>query len=165
MTNAAPPVDGVPDGIAQRRPRHSRNKPYLPTWLTRPGESRAVAQSRCVMILSVLSGHQTVGEAIEEAKICRALYYSLEMRALKGMMKALDPLRAGVADDRQELRVARRQIRSLQEQLKGVTQRKRSAERLLMLVMKSSRAPVNTGRRGRPPKALAMRMMPGADLP
>ena len=165
MTNLAAPVDGVPDGTARRRPRHSRDKPYLPSWLTRPGESRAMAQSRCVMILSVLSGHKSVGEVIGEEKICRALYYSLENRALKGMMRALDPLSAGVANDRQELKVAKRRIRALQEQLRGVTQRKRSAERLLMLMMKTSRTSVHSGRRGRPPKALSMRMMAGADSP
>jgi transposase InsO family protein len=51
------------------------------------------------------------------------------------------------------------------EQTKLLTQRKRSLERLLRLVMKSSQVNVNTARRGRRPKALSQWMMPGADSP
>lgn len=47
-----------------------------------------MAHGRCLMLLSVLSGQKTVTRAIEEAKISRALYYQLELRALKGMMRA-----------------------------------------------------------------------------
>jgi hypothetical protein len=44
-------------------------------------------------------------------------------------------------------------------------QRKRSLERLLRLMVKSSQVNVNTARKGRRPKALSQWMMRGADLP
>ena len=69
-----------------------RRQPYLPKWLKRPSEQQQMARARCLMILSVLSGHRSVAQASEEAKISRPLYYQLETRALHGMMRALDPI-------------------------------------------------------------------------
>lgn len=157
---ASPPEE---DRKRARRPAHS--KAYLPKWLLNPNESQAIGHGRCLMILAVLSGQKTVKEVTEEQKICRTLYYQLESRALKGMVRALNPMTSEAASDRRELRQALRRIRALSLQLKLLTQRKRSVERLLRLVMKSSRVPLNTARRGRRPKALAQWMMRGGDSP
>ena len=43
------------------------------------------------MLLSVLSGETAVTDAIEAAQISRPMYYQLEERALKAMLKALTP--------------------------------------------------------------------------
>jgi len=164
MRSSAECPDGTADVPVRRRARHKRSTPYLPSWLTRPSEQEAIAHSRCRMILAVLSGQQTVKEVIEEQKICRALYYQLETRALRGMIRALNPMSSAAANDRQELKLAQARIRTLSEQLTALSQRKRSVERLLRLVLKSNRAPVNTARRGRRPK-VSEAMMPGEDLP
>jgi hypothetical protein len=56
-------------------------------------------------------------------------------------------------------------VRLLSERVKALTQRKRSAERLLRLLIKSNQARVTTERRGRPRKVLSTATMPGGDLP
>jgi hypothetical protein len=120
------------------------------------------------MILSVLSGQKSVKEVIEQERVSRALYYQLEDRALQGMLCALSPRVQEVSSEHRQLAQARVQIRALSARVKLLTQRKRSAERLLRLLIKSNRARVTTARRGRPRKALtdlSMMMMPGADLP
>ena len=118
-----------------------------------------------LMILSVLSGQKSVQEVIEEEKVSRTFYYQLEDRGLQGMLKALSPRIEGVTSEHRELTQARAQLRSLREQVKALTQRKRSAERLLRLLIKSNQARVTTERRGRPRKALSTAMMSGGDWP
>jgi len=93
------------------------------------------------------------------------LYYQLEDRGLQGMLRALSPRIEGVRSEHRELTEARAQIDTLRERVKSLTQRKRSAERLLRLLIKSNRARVTTERRGRPRKALSTPTMPGGDLP
>ena len=162
--NPSESAAGTPGGkVAKRRPR-TRSHPYLPRYLKSPQAQAAMAHGRCLMMLAVLSGQKTVTQAIEEAKISRALYYQLELRALKGMMRALDPRPEGARSEWQELRQARRRVKTLSAQLRYLTQRKRSVERLLRMVMKSSRTPLSLGR-GRPPGSLSRRTMPGADSP
>lgn len=163
--NTSESVAGMADGTVTKRRRRVRAKPYLPKWLRNPGGAQAMAQGRCLMLLAVLSGQKTVSEAIQEAKISRPLYYQLELKALKGMIRALDPMPQASASDTEELRVARGRIKSMSVQIRHLTQRKRSAERLLRLVLKSSKTPVSTGRRGRLPASLSMRTTPGADSP
>jgi hypothetical protein len=155
---------GPPGAKATRLQRRARTKPYLPKWLKSPAGAQAMAHGRCLMLLAVLSGQKTVTEAIEEARISRALYYQLEVKALRGMIRALDPVPETSASEGQELRVARRRIKMMSLQIKLLTQRKRSAERLLRLVWKS-RTPLTSGRRGRPPASLSRGTMPGADSP
>jgi hypothetical protein len=116
------------------------------------------------MLLSVLSGQRSVSEAIGEARISRAQFYQLETRALRGMMSALDPMSSASVTEQQALSEARAQIHALSAQVKLLTQRKRGAERLLRLVLKSSRTPMQPPRRGRPPKVVKT-TMPGADSP
>jgi len=163
MTNS--PERPVGTAAAEvKRPRH-RRQAYVPKWLRRPGEQQQIARARCLMILSVLSGQRSVGEAIVAGKIPRPLYYQLERRALEGMLRALDPMTSATLSEHRELTEARAKVRALSAQVKDLTQCKRSAERLLRLVLKSNHTPLKVTRRGRPPKALSMRMPAGADSP
>ena len=145
--------------------RHRRTSHNLPLWLMQPAEQQAIAQRRTLMILSVLAGQKSVQEVIEEEQVSRTFYYQLEDRGLAGMLQALSPRVEGVTSEHRELTQAREQIRLLSERVKSLTQRKRSAERLLRLLIKSNHARVRTERRGRPRKVLATVMMPGGDLP
>jgi len=158
-------VDGSPVEKARKLQRHRRTSHNLPLWLMQPAEQQAIAQRRCLMILSVLSGQKSVQEVIEAENVSRALYYQLEDRGLQGMLRALSPRIEGVRSEHRELTEARAQIDTLRERVKSLTQRKRSAERLLRLLIKSNRARVTTERRGRPRKALSTPTMPGGDLP
>lgn len=166
MKSTAPSADGtVAEGVRKVRRRRPSDKPHWPRWLTTPSQYQQVARARSLLILSVLAGQKTVSDAIGEAKITRALYYQLEMKALHGMMAALDPLSSAPVNEHQELTVARARLRAMGLQVKQLTQRKRSAERLLQLVLKSNRAAVVRLPRGRRPKALSTMRTPGGDSP
>jgi hypothetical protein len=158
-------ADGAKAEGAKKLQRHRRTHHTLPLWLMQPTEQQAIAQRRTLMILSVLAGQKSVQEVIEEEQVSRTFYYQLEDRGLAGMMKALSPRVEGVTNEHRELMQAREQVRLLGERVKSLTQRKRSAERLLRLLMKSNHARVSTERRGRPRKALSTVTMPGGDLP
>jgi hypothetical protein len=158
-------ADGSPAEAVRRPQRHRRTSHNLPLWLMQPTEQQAIAQRRTLMILSVLSGQKSVQEVIEEEKVSRTFYYQLEDRGLAGMLKALSPRIEGVTSEHRELTQAREQLRLMNERVKSLTQRKRSAERLLRLLIKSNSARVKTERRGRPRKALSTTTMPGGDLP
>lgn len=158
-------ADGSPAETVRKPQRHRRTSHNLPLWLMQPAEQQAIAQRRCLMILSVLAGQKSVQEVIEVEKVSRTFYYQLEDRGLQGMLKALSPRIEGVTSEHRELVLAREQIRMLTEQVKSLTQRKRSAERLLRLLIKSNSARVTTERRGRPRKALSTPTMPGGDWP
>lgn len=158
-------ADGPAVETVRKPQRHRRTSHNLPLWLMQPAESQAIAQRRTLMILSVLAGQKSVQEVIEEERVSRALYYQLEDRGLEGMLKALSPRVEGVTSEHRELLQAREQVRLLSERVKSLTQRKRSAERLLRLLIKSNQARVTTERRGRPRKALSTGTMPGGDLP
>jgi hypothetical protein len=165
MNSVTEPIASMQAEDRKRAAHPSRSRVYLPKWLLNPTDAQAIAHGRCLMILAVLSGQKTVKDAIEEQQICRTLYYQLESKALKGMVRALNPATSEAASDRRELKHAQARIRALTAQTKLLTQRKRSLERLLRLVLKSSQVNVNTARRGRRPKALSQWMTHGADLP
>jgi hypothetical protein len=158
-------ADGSQVVPSKKPQRHRRTSHNLPLWLMQPSEQQAIAQRRTLMILSVLAGQKSVQEVIEEEQVSRTFYYQLEDRGLLGMLQALSPRVEGVTSEHRELVQAREQVRLLSERVKSLTQRKRSAERLLRLLIKSSHAQVRTMRRGRPRKALSTAMMPGGDLP
>lgn len=165
MNSTSEPGASTPDEDRKRAAHPSRSRAYLPKWLLNPGEAQAIAHGRCLMVLAVLSGQKTVKEAIEEAKICRTLYYQLESKALRGMVRALNPTTSEWTSDRRELRRAQARNRALSAQVKLLTQRRRSLERLVRLFLKSSQVQLNTARPGRRPKALSQWMTRGADLP
>jgi hypothetical protein len=158
-------ADGPKAEGAKNLQRHRRTSHNLPLWLMQPSEQQAIAQRRTLMILSVLAGQKSVQEVIEQEQVSRTFYYQLEDRGLAGMLQALSPRIEGVTSEHRELVQAREQIRALSERVKSLTQRKRSAERLLRLLIKSNHARVRTERRGRPRKSLSTVMMPGGDLP
>lgn len=143
-----------PDGTGRRASRKHRPRP-LPKWLTSTTQLEAIARSRCLMVLSVLSGETPVTDAVNQAQISRGTYYQLETRALRAMLAALNPL-AGAVDPTgaADLSAASARIAQLQMQVKRLEQDKRRGQRLLLMMRKSIRAPVTTGRRGRWPKGL-----------
>lgn len=141
----------APAGGAARQSRKHRPRP-LPKWLTSSTHLEAVARSRCLMVLSVLSGQMPVTDAIEQAKVSRPTYYQLETRALKAMLVAMNPLSSSTEGPAAQLSAASWQIEQLQGQVKRLEQEKRRSERLLLLMRKSLRAPVTSGHRGRWPR-------------
>ncbi len=138
-------------GRAAGKPRKHRPR-SVPKWLRDSSGLEAMARSRCLMLLSVLSGETPVTDAIAQAKISRGTYYQLETRALNAMLAALNPLASNAPS------VASERIAQLEAMLKRSTQENRRTQRLLLLTRKSIRAPLTTGRRGRPPKALALNL-------
>lgn len=152
-------VGKADDGRRKPRPRP------VPKWLMKAEALDAVARSRCLLVLSVLSGALPVTEAIAEAKIARGTYYQLETRALKAMLAALNPLAASGADGAPDLSQASCRIEALEAQVKKLVQEKRRAERLLMLTRKTLRTPVLAERRGRMPTAPPSILRPLRRLP
>ena len=135
----------------QTSKRRRRARP-TPRWLKAPAAdgAEAVAQRRTLLVLSVLSGEQPVTDAIEATGVSRQLYYQLEERALKAMMRALLPS----AEGREEVETSLAgQVTALQARVKQLETEKRRAERLLLLTRKLVRpGPVKTAA-GRPRKS------------
>jgi hypothetical protein len=123
----------------------------MPKWLTKSNDLDAIARSRCLLVLSVLSGEKPVTDAIVAAKISRGTYYQMEARALNAMLAALNPLASTADTGAADLSLAASRIAELEARLKTLEQDKRRAERLLLLTRKSLKAPVTTGHRGRWP--------------
>lgn len=125
-------------GTADDRRRKPRRR-AVPRWLAKSQDLDAIARSRCLLVLSVLSGEKAVTEAIGEAKISRPGYYALETRALRAMLTALNPL-GGVRDDGMpDLAAASCRITELERKATKLEQDKRRAERLLLMTRKSLR--------------------------
>lgn len=147
------------------RRRKGRSRP-VPRWLKTSSELDAIARSRCLLMLSVLSGETPVTEAIAQAKISRATYYKMETRALQAMLAVLNPLARAASDGSADLSLAGARIGELEGKVKVLERDKRRSERLLLLTRKSLKAPVATGRRGPWPKrmlrAALMSTSPGA---
>jgi hypothetical protein len=103
-------------------------------------------------VLSVLSGETPVTDAIMSSNISRPLYYQLEERALKAMLKALTPGSETVPIAGPDP-VSLRRIADLEAKVHQLEQDKRRMERLLYLTRKVVKTgPLTTGGRGRPPK-------------
>lgn len=150
-------------GRADEPRRKHRPRP-VPRWLQDSAQLDAVARSRCLMVLSVLSGEKPVTDAIAQAKVSRGTYYQLETRALNAMLAALNPLASASDTGALELSAATCRIAELQGRVQRLEREKRRAERLLLLTRKSIRAPVTMGRRGRPPKGAFRGLIPGAKI-
>lgn len=133
---------------------HKRRRRARPTprWLKQPTADgpEAVAQRRTLLVLSVLSGEVPVTDAVEATGVSRQLYYQLEEKALKAMMRALLPS----AEGREEVETSLAgQVSSLQARVKQLETEKRRAERLLLLTRKLVRpGPVKVAT-GRPRKS------------
>jgi hypothetical protein len=157
-------------GAAGERRRKGRCRP-TPKWLMRRSDVDQVARSRCLLLLSVLSGEVPVTQAIGSAKISRATYYQWETRALRAMLAALNPLSGSAADGSADLSAATARIGQLQSALKRLEQDKRRSQRLLLLTRKLMRGgTLKSAHRGRWPKAKRSpasvpTMPPGASSP
>ena len=132
----------------------------MPKWLSNSEGLDAIARSRCLMVLSVLSGEKTVSDVIAETRISRGTYYQLETRALSAMLTGLNPLGSVTQKGSVELSEAQARIEALQGRVERLEQDKRRTQRLLLLTRKSIRAPVTTGRRGRAPKSALLGLTP-----
>lgn len=145
-------------GTAGAARRKHRPRP-VPKWLGRQ-ELDQVARSRCLMVLSVLSGEKPVSDAIAQVKISRGTYYQMETRALKAMMTALNPLATVSKSGSPDLSAATARIEELQARVARLEQEKRRTQRLLHLTRKTIWGRVTTGRRGRPPKNASLVSIP-----
>ena len=117
-------------GRRKHRPR------LMPKWL-RSAQLDVIARSRCLMVLSVLSGETPVTDAIAQAKISRGTYYQMETRALEAMLEALNPLAASSQGGRPDLSTAAARIEELEAKVKRLEQDKRRTKRLLLLSSKA----------------------------
>lgn len=132
-------------------PRRKLRPRPVPKWLLKSEQLDAIARSRCLLVLSVLSGETPVTEAIRKANISRGTYYQLEDKALKAILAVLNPLASTTDQGTADLTVAACRIAELEDKVKRLEQETRRSERLLYLTRKSLKAPVTTGRRGRLP--------------
>ena len=107
--------------------RKNRPRP-TPRWLKGATDLDPIARTRCLMVLSVLSGETPVSDAIAASGISRATYYHLETRALSAMLKALGPGAEETEDGSPQ-----RQVSKLERKVKLLEQGKRRAERLLLM--------------------------------
>jgi hypothetical protein len=102
-----------------------------------------ISQRRCLMILSVLSGEKTLGEACSEVEMQPAFYYQLETKALRAMLLALTPGSGGVGRPTPLLQ-------QLEDKVATLERDKRRLERLLALTRQTVKpGPMSTGRTGR----------------
>lgn len=115
----------------RRRRRGSRkHRPRTtPKWLLKSEEIDQIAQQRCLMVLSVLSGETPVTDAIKAAGISRGTYYQLETRALSAMLRALGPLASAEGVETSPVR----QIAALEAKVKELERAGRRSQRLLLM--------------------------------
>ena len=118
------------DEKARRRhgSRKLRSRP-TPKWIMTSKDLDKVAQQRCLMVLSVLSGEMPVTEAISQAGISRGTYYQLETRALSAMLRALGPLAGEDGTENSPLR----QIAALEAKVRELERSRRRTQRLLLM--------------------------------
>jgi hypothetical protein len=134
-----------------------------PRWLSKSSELDVVAQRRCLMILSVLSGEKPVTQVVTELSISRPLYYQLETRALAAMLVALTPGSDGASTAAEASPAA--QLATLEAKVTRLERDKRRLERLLYLARKLvPSGPVVMGP-GRPRKRTVRSSMPAGRRP
>ena len=108
--------------------RKLRSRP-TPKWIMTSTDLDKVAQQRCLLVLSVLSGETPVTEAIAAAGMSRAAYYQLETRALSAMLRALGPLATEEGTEISPLR----QIAALEAKVRELERSRRRTQRLLLM--------------------------------
>jgi hypothetical protein len=140
------PPASVKDDVPKRRRRRARP---TPRWLTRRTDLDQMAQRRCLLVLSVLSGERPVSDVIEEAQISRPMYYQLEERALRAMLVALTPGASEPGATEPAKRIA-----ELEQRVGQLEADKRRGERLLLLTRKVLKGPMKMSV-GRPRKSSA----------
>jgi hypothetical protein len=151
--------------------RKNRPRP-TPKWLKASGDLDPIARSRCLMVLSVLSGEKPVSDAISEVGISRGTYYQLETRALSAMLRAL----AANAVEETEEASPQRQVAKLERKVKLLEQGKRRAERLLLMTRRvmgpvktrsttSGHGPLRNSRKRRKSQAAKPLLSPSTPAP
>jgi hypothetical protein len=139
-----------------RRRRHAsrRHRPRTtPKWLLKSEEIDLIAQRRCLMVLSVLSGETPVTDAIKTAGISRGTYYQLETRALSAMLRALGPLASAEGLETSPVR----QIAALEAKVKELERAGRRSQRLLLMtrrVIESRERKIGSTRPGKGPSPI-----------
>lgn len=113
--------------------RALRSRP-IPRWLTGREDLDQIAQRRCLLVLSVLSGEKPVTAAITELGISRPLYYQLETKAIVAMLTALAPGSSSSVSPNDA--TPAHQVAALEERVAALEQDKRRLERLLFLTRK-----------------------------
>jgi hypothetical protein len=155
MRKTAPARPKTPPPEPEAAPpgqRRHRSRP-TPSWLLEQQDLDDIARRRCLMVLAVLSGEMPVTDAIASSSISRQLYYQLEERALKAMLKALTPGSESAPITGPDA-ASLRKIAELSAKVTQLEQDKRRTDRLLYLTRKVVKSgPLTTGGRGRPPKA------------
>ena len=135
----------------QRRRASRKHRPRTtPKWLLKSEEIDRIAQQRCLMVLSVLSGETPVTDAIQAAGISRGTYYQLETRALSAMLRALGPLASAEGLETSPVR----QIAALEAKVKELEKAERRSQRLLLMtrrVIESREKKTGSTRPGRNP--------------
>ena len=146
-------------GAQGARSRKHRARP-LPKWVKSSSQLDAMARSRCLMVLSVLSGEKPVTDAIAQARISRGTYYQMETRALNAMLAALNPLASAHRHAPPDLSATR--IQALLERIRILEQDKRRAQRLLLMSRKATQLPsrVVAERRARSKVRAQLGLMP-----
>lgn len=130
-----------------RRRRKERPRP-TPKWLTGRTDLDQVAQRRCLLVLSVLSGEKPVTTAIQELNISRPLYYQLETKAILAMLRALAP--GSEASANPDDGTPAKRIAELEREVTRLEREKRRAERLWSLAKRILPAGPVTVAPGRP---------------
>ena len=129
-------------GATRNRRRPRIRKP--PKWIFATKDLDLIAQRRCLMILSVLSGEKGVDEASREAQISSQQYYQFEKKALSAMLAALVP---GASTDGSMAPA----MKQMEKRIAELETTKRRLERLLFLTrMAVKPGPMTHGKRGRP---------------
>jgi hypothetical protein len=124
--------------------RRRRNRSRQPKWILGSKDLDTMAQRRCLMILSVLSGEKSVDEVSREAQITPAAYYQLEKKALTAMIAALVP---GAGSDGSPAPA----LKQMEQRIVELERTRRRLERLLYLTRMTIRpGPMTQGHRGRP---------------
>ena len=153
----------TPEPIAEfsaPEPHRRRQRPRpTPAWLLEQQDLDEIARRRCLMVLSVLSGETPVTEAIESANISRQMYYQMEERALRAMLRAVTPGAESTPSSSATESAAARKVSELESKVTRLEQERRRSERLLMLTRKVLKpGPLTTGARGRPPPPPSSRL-------
>lgn len=129
-------------GATRNRRRRRTRKP--PKWIFETKDLDLIAQRRCLMILSVLSGEKGVEDASREAQISSQQYYQFEKKALSAMLAALVP---GASSDGSMAPA----MKQMEKKIAELETAKRRLERLLFLTrMAVKPGPMTHGKRGRP---------------
>ena len=137
-------VDSKRGAAKKQRRRRRRQASRTPKWLLEPTDLDAMAQRRCLMILSVLSGERSAIEAAEEAEITPNAYYQMGTKAVRAMVAALVP---GASEDGSPTP----HLAQLDAKIAQLEKDKRRLERLLFLTRQVVKpGPLIQPQRGRP---------------